>query len=79
MLPFLKNARRQVAGMTMEVRKPDEPEKAQDDPEAGLRAAAMDLIKAVNAQDEHGVMSALRAAFQIMESQPHDEAPESQE
>lgn len=35
--------------------------------------AAADLIRAIHAKDEDGVAKAFRAAFEILESQPHDE------
>lgn len=79
MLPFLKKAR--VAGLIVEQRKPDgkleEQAPGQDDGDEGLRACAADLIKAVYAKDEAAVAAAFRAAFEILEMQPHAEAPHS--
>lgn len=46
----------------------------------GLLAAARDLIDAVQANDEAGVVGAMRAAFDLMEMQPHEEfEPEIEE
>lgn len=70
-LPFLKP--KQMASHIMTMRTPDETsEPAQDD--SGLRSAAADLIAAIGAGDEQGVASALRSAFAVLESEPHDEA-----
>jgi hypothetical protein len=52
----------------------DKPEEAAGD--EGLDAAAEDLISAVKAGDAAGVKSALRAAFDLLESEPHEEAGE---
>ena len=41
--------------------------------EMGLEAAAEELIKAVHARDAGMVVDALRNAFAIMESEPHEE------
>jgi hypothetical protein len=46
----------------------------QEDP---LMSAADDLISAVHSKDASGVMEALRSAFTMLESQPHDEGGES--
>ena len=75
MLPFLKN-KIQSPGMIIETRKPDEnpsqEEESNDD--EGLEMAAQDLIDAVHSKDVKGVASAMRAAFEFLESQPHEEA-----
>jgi hypothetical protein len=74
MLPFLKPKR--VAGVIIEKRKADqspqvEPEDAADQ---GLDACSEELIRAMHAKDAKGVSAALRAAFEVLESQPHEEA-----
>lgn len=72
MLPFLKT--RPAAGIMVAHRKPDgNPEAEQGSDEIGLKACAADLIKAVHSQDEAGVAAAIRAAFELLEMQPHDE------
>lgn len=74
-LPFLRP--KAVGAVITTVRKPDgqsEIEQPEDD-SAGLNAAAADLIRAVHAKDEAAVAAAMRAAFEIMESQPHEEGP----
>ncbi len=60
--------------MTTKVRPSDAPETEQDESNQGLIEAAKDLIRGVQAGDEKLVAQALEAAFQILESQPHDEA-----
>lgn len=46
-----------------------------DDSQAGLMAAALDLLNAVNMKDTKGMADALRAAFEILDSSPHLEGP----
>lgn len=41
-----------------------------------LESAAEDLCKAIHSNDYKGAAVALRAAFDLMESQPHEEAPD---
>lgn len=41
--------------------------------EQGLDAAAEDLISAVHGKDTAGVVEALRNAFSILDSEPHEE------
>jgi hypothetical protein len=75
MLPFLKKERNN-SGISMEYRKSDaSSENRPDDSEAPLRACAQDLIKAVHSGDDSGVMHAIKAAFEILDSEPHSEGP----
>lgn len=48
---------------------PEEPD-ADDSPDAGLDAAASDLIDAIKAGDPGGVKDALRAAMEMLKSEP---------
>lgn len=57
--------------MSTQVRKPDDANKMPED--SALRAAARDLMSAVSTNDVSGVAKALRAAFQILDSEPHFE------
>lgn len=68
MLPFLKP--KSIGGSIItQNRKPDGMESPQDESgDEGLSAAAADLIRAVHAKDEQGVVSALRAAFEMLDS-----------
>jgi hypothetical protein len=75
MLPFLKPQRKD-AGVIVSTRLPDGGAKMdhQEGHELdGVKAAAADLIRAVHAKDESAVASALKAAFEILDSMPHDE------
>jgi hypothetical protein len=76
-LPFLKPQRRDAAVMIAE-RKPDGniKENADADGDQGLQAAAADMLRAIAAKDDKGLAEAFRAAFEILESQPHEEAGE---
>ncbi len=72
MLPALK--RKNDVGISIPAesieRKPDEG--AEYDV---LESAADDLIAAVHSKDTKAVCVALRAAFELLESEPHQEAP----
>jgi hypothetical protein len=70
MLPFLKNKQEGSISEAPDAieRKPDQ-EKEYD----SLYAAAEELISAVHVKDVDGVATALRSAFTIMESEPHEE------
>ncbi len=74
MLPFMQ--KKSVAGLIIQSRKPDETAEPSDSPDAGLEAAASDLIDAVHAKDAKGVTAALRAAWELMDA-PQDSQDES--
>lgn len=75
MLPFLKP--KAVSGIIISHRKSDgsdpknEPEDQEDQ---GLMACAEQMIRAMHAKDAQGVAEAFKAAFEILESAPHEEA-----
>lgn len=75
MLPFLSN-KKSKAGVSQDMivkdRKPDNPE--DHDPDAAIKACAQDLIDAVLASNVDKVAQVLKDTFELMESQPHDEA-----
>jgi len=78
-LPFLN--KRKAAALIMEARSPEghktEMHQEQDsDPGAALRSCSEDLIRAVHTQNAEAVSSAIRAAFEILESEPHEEGPQ---
>lgn len=77
MLPFLKKQSR-PAGISIEVRKPDhqEPESSES---PALEAAAQDILRALEDKDSRHLALALRAAFQILDSEPHAEGPHLEE
>lgn len=70
MLPFLKRnlEATQSGDDESQMRKPDE--EAEYD---SMHSAAEDLISAVHSKNVSAVAEALRAAFEMMESQPHEE------
>lgn len=83
MLPFLKKNKDSLAGGIMtKMRAPDEKSAEQlekensneDDPAAAIEACAKDLIMAVHSHDIKGAAEAMKAAFEILESTPHEEA-----
>lgn len=70
MLPFLKKSQESSALPADPVtRAPD------DDSFDVLEVAAQDLIAAVESKNAKGVASALRAAFDLCEGEPHNEGP----
>jgi hypothetical protein len=72
-LPFLKK-NKVSTGIAMEYRKPDEAsEKSDPSDDSGLEQAFEDLMRAHANNDKKAGAAALRAAFQILDSEPHHE------
>ena len=70
MIPFMRNKEASVsAPAEVERRKPDSEEGEYD----ALEAAAEDLGAALAAKDFKAAAAALRAAFQLADSEPHIE------
>jgi hypothetical protein len=80
MLPFLQK-KSMGSGVITKVRAPDEKpmENQDDDGMYGVEMAAKDLIDAVESKDAKRVASALKAAFEILDSMPHEEGFHEQE
>lgn len=76
MLHFLKN-KSSAPGLTVIDRQPDI--KSEDSDTQGLEIAAKDLIHAVSMKDTKAVASALRAAFQILDSEEDTQEEDSGE
>lgn len=77
-LPFLRP--KAVAGLIISQRKPDggkEETHSQENEGEGLESAMGDLCRAMASKDEKSMAAAFRAAFQILESEPHDETSDS--
>lgn len=72
MLPFLKKNKEASASNDAEPmkRKPDEEQEYDM-----LESASEELISAVHSKDVKAVCSALRSAFQMLDSEPHEEGP----
>lgn len=80
MLPFLKKKQATAAAApTTNFRAPDDKEKAEKDQQDGMHMAAMDLIRSVQSGDVKGTAEALRAAFEIADSEPHKEGEHTNE
>lgn len=58
----------------MKTREPDQKPEESDDG-AGLEACAQELIRAVHARDVKAVAQALQDAFELADSEPHEEGP----
>lgn len=71
MLPFLKNKKQ--PGVIIQERAPDHPEMQRDDD--GLSACAQDLMDGIAKGNKQMIADAIRAAFQILDSEPHEEGP----
>lgn len=54
-------------------------EEQQDDPKAAAKAVAKDILSAIEAKDESMLAAALESAFQIFDSQPHEEGDHTNE
>ena len=74
-LPFMKP--KQVAGLIIQHRNPDgKPDSApEDQQDQALESAAEDLILQFTPKTVESVAAALRAAFEIVDSEPHEEGP----
>lgn len=72
MLPFLMKPRAS-GGVITEVRPSDYEKDDSDD--SGLLSAAKDLCSAIEVKDYKKAAAALKAAFQICDSEPHEEGP----
>jgi hypothetical protein len=70
MIPFLKHSKEASVAMPADTieRKPDDG--SDFDP---LESAAEDLCNAIEAKDYKSAAAAIRAAFELLESQPHEE------
>lgn len=80
MLPFLNKDEAQDSGVIQKTRAPDKkPESEQEDSSAGMEAVAHDLIRAIHSRDVKAVADAIKAAFEIADSEPHAEGPHTNE
>jgi len=75
MLPFLKAKQAGIAGTIQKFREPDQKEaqEEQDEPSEEHMAIAHDVMRAVKADDTKELAKALKAAFEIMDAEPHIE------
>lgn len=74
MLPFMKRTQDAAAAgpVTKIERKPDEGSEPEYD---ALESAAEDLRTGIEKKDSKMIAAALRAAFQMLDSEPHEEGP----
>jgi hypothetical protein len=77
LLPFLKKKQDAgSSGLLVKTREPDakpDGEESEDDSSAAIESCAAALISAIHAHDIKGASEALKDAFEILESMPHDE------
>lgn len=74
LLPFLKNKQKNQTGVIVQERAPDAPAEDSGD-DSALHAAAQDILRAISDNDYQHLALAIRAAFDICDSQPHEEGP----
>lgn len=75
-LPWMHNKQKSVAGVIMEVRKPDEGQEPESNEDSAMLAAAEDILRAIESKDPKHLAHALQAAYDICESK---EAPQPEE
>lgn len=73
MLPFMKH--KMQTGVIVNTRKPDgsHVEDGMEGDDQGMEAVAEDMIRAFSTKDSKALAAALRAAFEIADSEPHVE------
>ena len=76
MLPFLKKNQEASASGPIESQKREPDEDADRDM---LEVAAQDLMDALHKKDAKALAAALRAAFELFDSDPHMEGPHTNE
>lgn len=72
MLPFLKHNKEASASVPIEAIKRSSDEEVPFDV---LETAAEDLIAAIHSKDTKAVAAAIRAAFELLDEEPHVEGP----
>ena len=77
-IPFLKN-RAKDAGLITQICAPDEKPEQEHEEDHGLMSAASDILDAIETKDHKKLASAIRATFQICDSEPHEEGPHLEE
>jgi hypothetical protein len=70
-LPFLVQEQRPTGIAT--VYRPSDAKDEDSKDDAGLKAAATDLIEAIHSNDIGKTAAAIRAAFEILDASPHNE------
>lgn len=75
MLPFLKNKQQKASQTGVIVKQRGSDEVPEDDSNPGIEACAMELIIGMHTKDVKMVAKAIQSAFEILESQPHEESP----
>jgi len=76
--PYLKNKTRKLEGFGQVIHRESD-DKEQEDRDAPMHAAAEDMIRAIQSGDSRALARALKDAFDILESAPHEEYQESEE
>lgn len=76
LLPFLKDKRKET-GVIVQERSPDAPSDQPDG--SAIEAAAQDILRAISDNDAKHLALAIKAAFDICESYPHEEGSDTNE
>lgn len=77
-LPFLQKPKVST-GVTVHTRNPDENTESSQEDASEIDYCAEDLIKAVHAKDINATAEALKSAFTILDSMPHEEGEHTNE
>jgi len=79
MLPFLKHKEQKMAGLIISKRKSDgagiEEMHNEGEEDHALMECSEELMRATKAGDAKAFSAALRAAFEILDAEPHEEGP----
>lgn len=73
MLPFLKPKQGSVGVIIEKQRPTDQPDEEREELNPGLIACAHDMIAALHSKDSKALALAIKAAFEICDSEPHIE------
>ncbi len=73
MLPFLSKKNNGTASLTIKTRTPDEHSDKEPNENEGLEECMSELSEALTSGDKKAAARAFKAAFQICESEPHEE------
>jgi len=79
MIPFLKNKSPNNTGVITTLRTDNGMEEQTPADSEGLEACMEDFCKAHEKKDYKAMASAIKAAFEILDSAPHEEGPHTNE
>lgn len=79
-LPWMKDKNKSMAGIIMDVRKPDETsQEPESNEDSAMMAAAEDILRAIEMKDAKHLAHAMQAAYDICSNAPETESPSESE